>query len=332
MDVLKYLSERIQLVEKELDRWVPAAEKPKELVGAARHLIQAGGKRLRPGLLLTSCEAVGGKVGDAIEAAAAVELLHNFTLIHDDIMDHDEFRRNVKTVHMLWGEPMAIIAGDALFAKVFQALSANVRRLKLDGFAATEVFNTMSIASFEVCRGQALDMILARQKVVKEKEYLCMVGGKTGALTEASTKIGAILGEGTPKQVQALANYGFSSGVAFQIRDDVLGISGVQEKFGKPIGSDIREGKRTLMVIHALSSVENRKRKILLRALGNKKASEAGIKAAIEVLEDSGSVEYASNRADELIADAKSQLKVLPRSNAREVLFKVADFVIKREF
>lgn len=326
-----YLTERIKVVEKEMNRWVPSNLEPKLLSKAARHLLQAGGKRLRPGLLLTSCEAAGGESGDAIEAAVALELLHNFTLIHDDIMDHDQFRRNVKTVHVLWGEPMAIIAGDALFAKVFEALTANVKRLKLNAAAAAEVFDTVSKASFEVCQGQAKDMILAEQRNVTEKEYMEMVRGKTGALTEAATKIGALLGKGTPAQVKALANYGRYLGVAFQIRDDVLGVSGEQKKFGKPIGSDIREGKRTLMVIKALSVVKGKDRKKLLNALGDRKASEAAIRAAIGVLKDSGSIVYASEKAEELVSEAKSQLKVLPESDAKEVLLKVADFVIKRE-
>jgi geranylgeranyl diphosphate synthase type I len=332
MDVFKYLSERIQLVERELRRWVSPATKPKLLAKASRHLLEAGGKRLRPGLLMTSCEAVGGKARDVVEAAAALEMLHTFTLIHDDIMDHDEFRRNVKTVHVLWGEPMAIIAGDALFAKVFEALSTNAKRLKLDGATTAEIFNTVSLASFEVCQGQAEDIILAGRKNVTEREYLKMVGKKTGALTEASTKIGAILGKGSPRQIRALARYGRLLGVAFQLRDDILGVSGVERKFGKPIGSDIREGKRTFIVIKALSSVKGRDRKNLLKALGNREASDKEIKTAIGVLKDSGSVEYASKKAKGLSLKAKSQLKVLPESNAKEVLLRVADFVVQREF
>ncbi len=332
MDVMKYLSERIAVVEKELNSWVPPGTQPAELTKAARHLLDAGGKRLRPCLVMVSCEAVGGKSKDAIEAAAALELLHNFTLIHDDIMDHDEFRRNVKTVHMIWGEPIAIIAGDALFAKVFEALTGNVRRLKLDKASAVEVFDTVSKASFEVCSGQAKDMLLAKSKSVKEAEFLDMISGKTGALTEASTKIGAILGKGTARQVKALANYGRLLGVAFQIRDDVLGVTGQKSKFGKPIGSDIREGKRTLIAIRALSIVKGLEKKTLLRVLGNENSSGSEIKAAIEILRKSGSIDYASRKSEELVSKAKSQLNVLPDSDAKEVLVKIADFVVKREF
>jgi geranylgeranyl diphosphate synthase type I len=275
---------------------------------------------------------VGGRARDVVETAAALEMLHNFTLIHDDIMDHDEFRRNVKTVHVMWGEPMAIIAGDALFAKVFEALSANVRRLELDGATAAEIFKAVSLASFEVCQGQAEDILLAERKDVAEKEYLEMISKKTGALTEASTKIGAILGKGNSKQVRALARYGRLLGMAFQLRDDVLGVSGEHRKLGKPIGSDIREGKRTLVVIKALSTLRGKKREILLKALGNPRASNREIAAAIEVLKMSGSIDFAVGKAKELSSHAKSRLEALPESDAKKALLKIADFVIQREF
>ncbi|MDI6642773.1 MAG: polyprenyl synthetase family protein [Candidatus Hodarchaeaceae archaeon] len=332
MDVLKYLDERARLVERELDRWVPPGLKPSVLAKATRHLIEAGGKRLRPCLALTACEAVGGKPEDAIETAAALELLHNFTLIHDDIMDRDEFRRNVKTVHVLWGEPIAIVAGDALFAKVFEAISANARRLKLGGERTAELFDTVSKASFEICQGQALDMLFEGRTKVSEREYMRMVSGKTGALMEASTKVGALLGGGKPEQVRALARYGRLIGIAFQMQDDVLGVSGKQEKFGKPIGSDIREGKRTLIIIRALATASKKGRATILHTLGKHDASKRDIGAAIKVLRDSGAIDYVAERARKLVAEAKSELDVIPKSGAREILLALADFVVKREF
>ncbi|HDI13105.1 MAG: polyprenyl synthetase family protein [Hadesarchaea archaeon] len=331
VDVLKYLGDRARLVEREIDRWVPTFE-PEVLAKATRHLIDAGGKRLRPCLVITACEAVGGRTEDALETAAAIELLHNFTLIHDDIMDRDEFRRNVKTVHELWGEPMAIIAGDALFAKVFEAAAENVRRLNLDGNRITELFDTISKASFEICRGQAMDMMFERMENVSEGEYMEMVAKKTGALTEASTKVGALLGGGTPEQVKALGTYGLLMGTAFQIQDDVLGVTGDRKKFGKPIGSDIREGKRTLVVIRALSSASKKDKADILRALGKRNASEQEIEAAIHALSRTGAIDYVSEKARKLVVEAKKQLDSLPESNARDMLSALADFVIEREF
>jgi geranylgeranyl diphosphate synthase type I len=281
---------------------------------------------------MLSCEAVGGKAEDVLEAAAGIELLHTFTLIHDDIMDHDEFRRNVKTVHVLWGEPMAIIAGDSLFAKVFEALSANVRRLGLNGAKAAEVFGLVSRASFEVCRGQAMDMLLAQSEEVSEAQYLEMIAGKTGALMEASTKVGAILGGGTPEQVRALGNYGRLIGMAFQIRDDVLGVLGESKKFGKPLKSDIREGKKTLIVIYALESLGAKDRKTLVEVLGKRDASEREVTGAVKLLKRSGAIDRASERAEAMVLRAKRCLRGIPGSNAKQALIRIADFVINREF
>lgn len=328
----KYLEERARRVEEEIDKWFPRETKPEILAKASRHLIEAGGKRLRPCLVLTSCEAVGGRAEDAIEAAAALELLHNFTLIHDDIMDRDEFRRNVKTVHLVWGEPVAIIAGDALFAKVFETLAANVKRLKLSGERVVELLDTISRGSFEICQGQALDMLFGGRKDITEAEYLNMIGSKTGALIEASTRVGALLGGGKPEQVEALAEYGRLIGMAFQIRDDLLGVVGERKKFGKPIGSDIREGKRALVIVRALKAASKEDQRKLLRVLGNRKASGADLRRAIEVLKRSRALDYAEGKAREFIAQAKSKLDVLPDSEAKRVLLELADFTVKREF
>lgn len=332
MDVLKYLEECAALVEPEIDRWISKEIRPEVLAKAMRHLIEAGGKRLRPCLALSACEAVGGKREDAIETAAALELFHNFTLIHDDIMDHDEFRRNVKTVHVIWGEPIAIIAGDALFAKVFEAAAANASRLGLSLERTVELFNTLSRASFELCQGQVLDMLFEKRNDVTEEEYMQMISGKTGALTEAAAKAGAILGNASREKVQALAGYGRLIGMAFQMQDDVLGILGKQEKFGKPIGSDIREGKKTLIILRAMKLAPERDRETLLKAFGKSSATSEEISAAIEVLKKVGAVDYVAEQAQKMVAEAKMKLRVLPESRAKEALQAIADFVVEREF
>ncbi|MEM3402445.1 MAG: polyprenyl synthetase family protein [Candidatus Hadarchaeales archaeon] len=332
MDVLRFITQRVEMVERELERWVPSKGEPKELFAASRHLLRAGGKRLRPCLLVISCEAVGGDGRKVLGAAAAIELLHTFTLIHDDIMDSDEIRRNVKTVHVLWGEPIAIVAGDALFAKVFEILSENTRALGLDGKTTAEIIGAVSRTSFEICAGQTMDILFEKREDVTEKEYLKMVEGKTGALIEASTKIGAILGGGSRKEIDALASYGRKIGVAFQIRDDVLGLVGEIEKFGKPVGSDIREGKKTLVVVRGLSVAGPAERKKLLAVLGKRDASEKEIREAIDLLKETGSIEYAEKKAEILVEEAKSKLKVLRDSDAKNALLKIADFVIRREF
>ncbi|MEW6222497.1 MAG: polyprenyl synthetase family protein [Candidatus Hadarchaeota archaeon] len=331
MDALAYMGKKARLVEAEINKWVPKNIRPEVLAKATRHLLETGGKKIRPCLAITACEAVGGKAGDVLEAAAALELLHTFTLIHDDIMDHDKLRRNVETVHVLWGEPVAIIAGDALFAKVFEAVAANARRLELDGPRASELFRVVSQTSFEICRGQAQDMLFENRLDITEKEYMEMVGGKTGALMEASTRVGGMLGGGNLEEVEALGKYGRLLGVAFQIQDDILGVAGKEQKFGKPIGSDLREGKRTLIVIKALEMADRKGKKLLLKVLGNK-PSKKNLGAAIDLLKTSGAIDYVSRKAVDLVEEAEDCLRVLPDSEAKAALESLADFVVKREF
>lgn len=326
------LQEWRRLVDEEIDRFLPPDIEPEILAKASRHLIEAGGKRLRPCFALAACEAVGGRAEDAVEAAAALELLHNFTLIHDDIMDRDEFRRGTKTVHKIWGEPIAIIAGDALFAKVFKAIAANGRRIRLTGERIIELLETVSEASFEICQGQALGELLEGREDTTEEDYMMMVSKKTGALIEASVKVGALLGGGAPEHVKALAEYGRLVGIAFQIQDDVLGLVGGQEKLGKPIGSDIRGGECTLPTVWALKAASPGAKAALLRALGNEGATEAELREAIEALKREGAIDYALRKAGELIAEAKFKLDVLPDSGAKRILSELADFAVEREF
>lgn len=270
MEILNYLQEKAGTVNEEINNLLPENIEPKKLTEASRHLIEAGGKRLRPALALTASEAVGGKARNAVKTAAALEILHTFTLVHDDIMDQDDFRRGVETVHESWDEPTAIIAGDALFAKVFEALGENAKEEGLSADKIIQLFDIVSKTSFRICQGQTLDMGFEKRKKVKESEYLDMVEKKTGTLIEASTKTGALLGGGTEEEIEALGEYGRLTGIAFQIHDDLLGVAGDQEKVGKPIGSDIREGKWTFLAVHAFQEASTENRDTLLNILRKK--------------------------------------------------------------
>ncbi|KXB00559.1 hypothetical protein AKJ42_00410 [candidate division MSBL1 archaeon SCGC-AAA261C02] len=331
MDLVKYLKKRSEIVDKKIEELIPEDFDPQVLSDSTRHLIKAGGKRLRPVLALVSCEAVGGKEENAVEAAAALELLHTFTLIHDDIMDRDKYRRGVKTVHQTWDESTAIVAGDALFAKVFEAVVENAINQDLSAALVAELVDTVSKTSFEICQGQALDMEFEERRTVSESEYMSMINRKTGALFEASTKVGALLGGGDREEVEALAKYGRLAGVAFQIHDDILEISGDQETVGKPMGSDIREGKCTLIITHALTTVKDKDKESLLGVWGNEETTKEDIKKAIKILRESGSIDFAASKARDLVKKAKSKLEIIPDSEAREFLIELADFSIERE-
>jgi geranylgeranyl diphosphate synthase type I len=303
---------------------------PAALHEASRHLIEAGGKRLRPYLTVKACEAVGGDPAGAVPYAAALEILHNFTLVHDDIMDNDDLRRGHPTVHKTFGVPMAILAGDLLFAKVYDIMARHAPT-GVDAADVVRCIDCTTQATLTLCRGQALDMGFPDAKEVSEDDYVSMVGAKTSALFRACAQVGAILGGGSDEQVEALGGFAWDAGIAFQIVDDVLGLTSDEETLGKPVGSDIREGKKTLMVIHALKRASKRQREALMRALGVEEASEEATAAAVEALHASGSIAYAREKAAGYAEAACAKLDVLPDSGAKRDLRALVDYFVSRD-
>jgi len=303
---------------------------PKDLYKASRHLIDAGGKRVRPFLVLTCCELVGGNPLKAIPLAAAIELIHNFTLVHDDIMDQDRLRRGVPTVHVLYGVPLGINAGDMLFAKAYEAALRAQRNVKPGRlFKALDVITEATIT---VCEGQALDMAFEGKMKVTEREYMDMVAKKTAALLVASACVGAIAGGGKSYEVARLGRAVRASGLAFQMVDDILGLTADEKVLGKPVGSDIREGKRTLIVIHGLNHAKKLQSETILRALGNRNASLEEITKAVNTLKSLGSIDYVAAKAEAFNQRAKSELRIFPSSNACERLLTLFDYIVERKY
>ena len=326
LEVTEILKRYSADIDQEITRALETVD-PEALQQASEHLVKAGGKKLRPSLVVLSSEAVGGPVGSALKTGAAVELIHTFSLIHDDIMDQDEKRRGKPSVHVLWGEPMAILAGDTLFSKAF----STVLKSEEDGVAPEKILpalHTVVDSCVKICEGQAMDMGFAERTDVREEEYLTMIYKKTAALIAAATKAGAILGGGTPEQVEALAEYGRLIGMAFQIQDDYLDVASSEEDLGKPVGSDIVEGKMTLLVVHALSQATHEDREKLLTIL--KEEGDENVSEAMDILEKYGSIHYAWKVAQEDVNQAKKLLDILDDSPAKESLLRVADFVLER--
>ena len=302
------------------------------LYKASKHLIDAGGKRLRPFLVLKSCEIVGGKEEDAIQLAAALELLHTFTLIHDDIMDEDEKRRGVPAVHALWGTPIAITAGDLLFAKVYDSVMRCTSSKHMSNGRVLQVLNVITDAAVSVCKGQALDMLLVNMEEVSEEQYLRMIGRKTAALLKASAQSGAIFGGGTASQIELIGEFAYYCGLAFQIVDDVLGLTADEKVIGKPVGSDIREGKKTIVIVHALNKANRKQRQLILSTLGKREAPLSWIEEVIQTVESLGSINYAMSKTKDLINKAKSQLSSFPTSPAKNTLLELSDFLVSRRY
>lgn len=292
---------------------------PKNLYNAASHITFAGGKRIRPLLCILSCKAVGGNLGNVIKTAAAIELIHTFTLIHDDIMDQDEFRRGVPSVHKVYGGHTAILAGDLLFSKAF----------KISDSSATKI---LASASAEICEGQELDMSFEKRAFVKETGYLEMIRKKTAVLLEAATRSGAVIGQGTNSQIRALSDYGLDIGMAFQIHDDLLGVTADEKDLGKSVGNDISRGKKNMVIIKGLDLLEGANRKKFIEILSKEKKSKNNIKEAISLLQDSGALNYCRKISDNFIKDAKNNLRKIPDSDAKTDLLDIADFIVERRF
>ncbi len=323
VDILKKYSKSI---DEEIKRSLGTID-PDELQLSSQHLIKAGGKKIRPSLVVLTSEAVGGTAEEALKTAAAVELIHTFSLIHDDIMDKDDMRRGEPSVHVLYGEPMAILAGDTLFAKAFEI----VLETHIDGVSYERVVNALKTvvdSCINICEGQASDMCFEGNFEVSEDEYMNMIYKKTGALISAATRSGAIIGGGSPEQVETLTEYGRLIGLAFQIQDDYLDVVSNEKNLGKPVGSDVVEGKMTLMVVHALSNASSEDKKELVSILNAR--TDTDVDRAIEIFEKYGSINYTRDIALENVSRAKKLLETLDESDAKAALAMIADYVLQR--
>lgn len=326
-DIRDYLKKTAQRMQPLLLGYLTGERKPiREMI---EHPIRAGGKRIRPALLLLSNELVGGKPDSALPAAASVELLHTFTLVHDDMMDHDLERRGRPTVHALWGDEMGIIVGDTLYSIAFQTLLDLRKRGMPDGLIL-DAMGELIKANSELHEGQMLDMLYGKSEDVTEKEYMEMVGKKTGALLEASMRIGAILGGGSLKEVNALGRFGMYLGLAFQIKDDVLCLTADGRELGKPVGSDICEGKKSLLVLYALEHAKVGDRGKLLAILGRREACD--LNTSMRIIKETKAVEHAVEKTREFTLKAKRELNIFRKSKARDMLLQLADFLAERRF
>ncbi len=232
-------------------------EEPKLLYQPIIYSMSGGGKRIRPILLLLACDAFGGNVQEALSAAAAVEMFHNFTLLHDDIMDNAAVRRGKPSVYARWGSNVAILSGDAMMIYAYQLLR-NVPEDKLARIM--DIFTSMAL---QVCEGQQYDMDFEERQKVSVVEYMRMIELKTSVLLAGSAMIGAVLGDASEEDCRKIYRYALELGLAFQLQDDLLDSYGTEEELGKKIGGDILEGKKTCLMLHAMSRADEHDREVL---------------------------------------------------------------------
>jgi geranylgeranyl diphosphate synthase type I len=321
MMLVNEIKKRSSHVDAAIDELLPVT-RPEELYKASRYLVDAGGKRLRPAVLILAAEAVGSDLRSVLPAAVAVELVHNFTLIHDDIMDKDDIRRGMPAVHIKWGEAGAILAGDTLYSKAFEILS----KVENEPVRVLKCMDILSKTCTEICEGQWLDMDFEKRKKVTEPEYLEMVEKKTSVLYAAAAKIGALLGGASDEVAEALSEYGRLIGIGFQMYDDVLDMTAPEEVLGKVRGSDLMEGKHTLIVINAFE------KGVKLDIFGKGEATLEETEAAVRTLTDCGSLDYVKNLAISYINEGKAKLDVLRDCPEKTLLLQIADYMISREY
>jgi geranylgeranyl diphosphate synthase type I len=337
--VVRSITERRQLVNDAIPEQLPI-KRPERLYEASRYLLDAGGKRLRPTVLLLAAEAIAdvpplsenyrefpasdGSI-DMMAAAVSIETIQSFTLIHDDIMDDDDMRRGVPSVHREFDLSTAILAGDTLYAKAFEHMLETGAESERSVRALSELATTCT----KICEGQSCDIQFETQPEVTTDEYLKMVELKTAVLYAAAASIPAIL-LGEDDAVDPLYQYGLNVGRAFQIQDDLLDLTTPSEQLGKQRGSDLVENKQTIITLHARQQgvdVDT-----LVPEDDVEAVDEATIEDAVATLHEAGSIDFARDLAHDLIDEGKDHLRVLPDNEARDRLDDIADFLIEREY
>ncbi|QEE15383.1 polyprenyl synthetase family protein [Promethearchaeum syntrophicum] len=330
MDNSELTKKKFQEIAEKIDDFIlnNLSNKVLTLWKASQHYITAGGKRLRPFFIIKAYSLLAENYENIIPIAAAVEILHTFSLIHDDIMDQDPIRRNVPTVHTKWDESLAILAGDFLLSQAF----VFVHHAKIPQDIKYRVLLELGRVSSKLCEGQTMDIEFEERIDVSIEEYMRMVELKTGALFEVSTFIGGLCAKASKIQLKSLEEFGNKFGISFQIIDDILGLIGDEKKFGKPIGSDLREGKKTFLLIYALEHLKNQEKRELITILSKKEKTNEDISKGIELIKNSGAIEIAKKIVKNKLDEAIAKLEIFPDSESKKELQKLALFSIQRTY
>jgi octaprenyl-diphosphate synthase len=281
------------------------------------HLNTCGGKMIRPALMLLSGKAVGKVTDEHIRVAAILEMIHNATLLHDDVIDEGQKRRGSPTVNSLWGNEAAVLLGDFLLSKVFK-MCADLR---------PQVSKIIADTTARICEGELRQIVQRQNGQLSESEYIDIITDKSAALFSSCCYLGGFLAGASEIQTRSLSGFGLNTGVAFQIADDLLDMIGDEGKMGKTLGSDVDKNKLTLAVIHLLGEVDEREKdnvRSKLNAWGENKELLA------EMLRSYGSLEYAHSRVQEFVAKAIGSLADLKESDAKDALIETAGFIADR--
>lgn len=299
-------------------------ESPVELIPQlARHLVAAGGKRVRPMLTLISARMCGYRGGRHINLAACVEFIHTATLLHDDVVDASDLRRGRQTANALWGNKAPVLVGDFLFSRSFQLM---VRDGSLD------VLRILSDAAAIIAEGEVLQLMTANDSTTSEADYFRMIEGKTAKLFEAAAEVGAVVADRSAADVAALAEYGRSIGVAFQLIDDALDYSAEQEALGKTVGDDFADGKVTLPIVLAMAEAEAEERAFWHRVIEESDQREGDLDTAIAYLTQHDAIAATLRRAEDYGERARRALDRFEPSPERDAMLDLVDFCVERAY
>ncbi len=292
---------------------VPLVEK------IAHHIVEGGGKRLRPLLVLLAANAAGYKGEQHIPLAAVIEFIHTATLLHDDVVDNSELRRGNATANAQWGNAPSVLVGDFLYSRSFQIMVE---------IGCMEIMQVISHATTIIAEGEVLQLLNQRNPDTSEESYLQVILGKTAMLFEAATEVGAILADSSAENREALRLYGRHLGIAFQIVDDLLDYLSDSETMGKNVGDDLAEGKATLPLIHAMRVGSDEDRELIRQAI--RKGGLDDLSPVLEIVQRNGSIDYSRQKAAEEIDKAKNAIASLPDTSFKVTLNQIADLAIAR--
>ena len=314
---MKNLKDYIAFVNEQIENAVLKKDlQPVELYDPVKYILSNGGKRIRAVMTLISARLFADDISNAISPALGLEVFHNFTLLHDDIMDKASIRRGIPTVHLKWDENTAILSGDAMM------IMANKLVFNVPHQILPEIIQTFNQTALEVCEGQQYDMNLETKQLahteITEEEYLEMIRLKTSVLIGCSLKIGAICGGATREQSEAIYNYGVNIGLAFQIQDDLLDSFGLEAEFGKRIGGDIIEGKKTYLLIKALQNASSQDKNRLIAIINDRSLDETSKIVEIKAIyERSGAKKLAEEKIEDYFKKAGYYLSSMGLSESR---------------
>ncbi len=305
-------------------------DKPLDLTEGSRYVLSAPGKRVRSTLVLLSCEAVSGRIANAVHAAAAIEMLHNFTLVHDDVMDNAASRRGRATVHTKWNVNNAILVGDVILGLAYRGLlHSKTKHIQRAAQLFTDGF-------IEVCEGQAFDLEYERRTNISLRDYYRMISKKTGTLIATATELGGVIGNGTPRQIRSLRSFGTRIGRAFQIQDDLLDVVADEKDLGKKIGGDIIERKKTFLLVHALENTRGKDQALLRKLVTKRRANSQEQRSLVikvtAIYKRCGAIDAAERQIKYETAAGLRALRGLPASASRTMLQRFSEMLVQRKF